>query len=387
MSPQLIRLLWAAVIGFAVGTVISGEKKMKNCSKKVQKFHDEKVKLDSDTAKDLKEKREINRTRIKDNIKDVKNKPRFHGQGSMSMKTTIQCPLNGLDLDDGVYFKSADLVGSRGAEYTPREAKEKVLDAVTVDQFDKAPEILKNCVRVYYKGGYHIDLPVYRELDDGKFELASTEWKISDPKEVTKWFRRGVKKQSPAGTEQLREIVRLLKKFCKKQDGNPSGFIVSTLVIEECYKPNDERIDSSLYHTMKSIYDRFQASGREVDHPVVEGEKLSKGPDDPKIKNFEDRLKRALDDMEELFESDCSQKRAYEIWGKVLGDKEFFTWDAKVDFDEDGAKEAIKSGDHETLIAAAVAAPSILRADVAKAMNDSKEKIDQVRKRGQEGYG
>jgi hypothetical protein len=387
MNPALIRLLLGAVIGVFIGNALIGEKKMKNCSKKIQTFHDDKVKLDTDTAKDLKAKRETNRTRIKDNIKDVKNKPRFHGQGSMSMKTTIQCPLNGLDLDDGVYFKKTDLVGPRGAEYTPREAKEKVLDAVTVEQFEKAPEILKNCVRVYYQGGYHIDLPVYRELDDGKFELASTEWKISDPKEVTKWFRRGVKKQSPEGTEQLREVVRLLKKFCKKQDENPSGFIVSTLVIEECFKPNAERIDTALYDTMKSIYDRFQSSGREVEHPVVDGEKLSKGPDDPKIKNFEDRLKRALDDMEELFDSDCSQKRAYEIWGKVLGDKEFFTWDAEVDFDEDGAKEAIKSRDHETLIAAAVAAPSILRGDVAKAVNDSQEKIEQVRKRGQEGYG
>lgn len=387
MSPQLVRLLLAAVMGFVVGTVMSGEKKMKNCSKKIQKFHDEKVKLDSATEKDLKDKRETNRKRVKDNIKDVKNKPRFHGQGSMSMKTTIQCPLQGLDLDDGVYFKKADLEGPRGGDMTPNEIKEKIRDAVTVDQFDKKPEILKNCVRVFYKDGYHIDLPVYRELDDGTFELASTDWKRSDPKEVTRWFRRGVKSKSPEGTEQVREVVRLLKKFCKKQDANPSGFIVSALVVEECYKPDAERIDKALHGTMKAIYDRFQASGREVKHPVVAGEMLTKGPDDQKMKNFEERLKRSLDDMEELFDDDCSQKRAYEIWGKVLGDKEFFKWDAENDFDEDAAKEAIASKDHETLIAAAVAAPSILRPDVAKAVNESREKIDQVRKRGQESYG
>ena len=40
-----------------------------------------------------------------------------------------------------------------------------VCDALRDDKFSKQPEILGNCVRVYYSEGYHVDVPSFRVID------------------------------------------------------------------------------------------------------------------------------------------------------------------------------------------------------------------------------
>src|SRR3546814_15006164 len=93
-------------------------------------------------------------------------------QGSYAMKTMIVHPDNDYDIDDGVYFDKADLVGERGAEMTSLQTREMVRNAVDDGKFKKAPVARKNCVRVYYEAGYHVDLPVYRRItkDDWTYE-------------------------------------------------------------------------------------------------------------------------------------------------------------------------------------------------------------------------
>ena len=72
-------------------------------------------------------------------------------------------------------------------------------DAVDDGSFKTDPEIKTNCVRVYYNDGPHVDIPVYRSITDGfgndKYELASVDWKESDPEGVNRWFREWVKSQ------------------------------------------------------------------------------------------------------------------------------------------------------------------------------------------------
>jgi hypothetical protein len=82
-----------------------------------------------------------------------------------------------------VYFNKSDLVASGGTDKSAAAAKEVVRKAVYDDKFKQAPESLKNCVRVYYDAGFHVDVPVYRTFEkDGKevYELASSDWKASD---------------------------------------------------------------------------------------------------------------------------------------------------------------------------------------------------------------
>src|SRR3546814_5698270 len=107
------------------------------------------------------------------------------------------------------------------------DARQMGRDAVDAGSLKKAPEVRKNCVRVYYDGGYHVDIPVYRRVvmkdfvghESMNYELASVDWKRSDARDVTKWFEDENTKQSPDTTNgrQLRRMTRDIKKFAKSR--------------------------------------------------------------------------------------------------------------------------------------------------------------------------
>ena len=139
----------------------------------------------------MRERRDANRERLKKGLKEA-NKPSPIGcrsQGSYAMRTMVQDAANDFDIDDGVYFEESKLVGPNGGKMTSLQVRQMVCDALQDPKFKKSPEVLKNCVRVYYEEGHHVDVPSYRRLEtknpwDGKitytYELASADWKASD---------------------------------------------------------------------------------------------------------------------------------------------------------------------------------------------------------------
>ncbi len=66
------------------------------------------------------------------------------------MKTMVRDPDNDYDIDEGVYFRREDLLGDRGAEMTPLQARQMVRDAVDDGKFKRAPEVRSNCMLVFY---------------------------------------------------------------------------------------------------------------------------------------------------------------------------------------------------------------------------------------------
>ena len=75
----------------------------------------------------------------------------------------------------------------------------------------------------------------------------------------------------------------------------PGGFsqdLVTKLVVDH-YRANEAREDISLYDSMCSIRDRLNQN-LEVDHPVVSGEKLTKGPDDARTRFLCEKLRDAI---------------------------------------------------------------------------------------------
>src|ERR1700730_8685851 len=159
--------------------------KMHDCADDVLAHHDKKVTLPTPQQTKMRERRNANRDRVKDGLKERK-KPaarQFKSQGSYAMKTMVQHPANDYDIDDGVYFDKEVLVGDRGGEMSALQARQMVRDAVDDGSFKKNPEARKNCVRVSYAEGYHVDLPVYRRVttkdvfgnESHHYELASSE--------------------------------------------------------------------------------------------------------------------------------------------------------------------------------------------------------------------
>lgn len=304
---------------------------MFDCSDDVFAYHNNEVTLPQEERNAMRKRRDANRKRLKEGLQENK-KPaarEFCPQGSYAMKTMIQAPDNHYDIDDGVYFDQSVLKGERGGEMSSLDVRQMVRDAVDDGSFKTKPEVLKNCVRVYYDAGYHVDIPAYRRVvKQGIFsteeyhELASSEWKRSDARDVTDWFEKQNEKQSPdtENGRQLRRLSRLIKKFAQSrpswEDCIASGFAITKLVTE-CFAGNKDREDEALYNTMKKIRDRL-VWDLVIKHPVTPNETITSGNDDPKAKFLREKLSDAIRWLEPVTKSDCTRPDALKCWDKVF---------------------------------------------------------------------
>jgi len=305
---------------------------MFNCSKEITGYHDDRVTLPQSERTEMRDRRNSNRDRVKNGLNKNGDPAadEFVSQGSYAMKTMVQHINNEYDIDDGAYFAKEDLKGSQGADKTAFDARQMVRDAVDDGGFKTPPAVRKNCVRVFYEKGYHVDLPVYRRVEESDFlgntreyfELASSDWRLSDARNVTSWFDQENRSQSPDATNgrQLRRVTRLIKKFAQSRDSwrgkIGSGFMITKLVTEKYVKDQD-REDSSLYDTMKAIRNRLE-NDLVVKHPVTPDSTITSGDADPKAKFLKEKLTDALTGLDILFESDCTQEKAMKAWDKVF---------------------------------------------------------------------
>lgn len=305
---------------------------MHDCADDVLAHHDEKVTLRQADQDAMRERRNSNRDRLKRGLtSDGKPAPReFKSQGSYAMKTMVQHPEKDYDIDDGVYFDKEALVGERGAEMSALQSRQMVRDAVDDGSFKTPPEVRKNCVRIYYVAGYHVDMPVYRRVTTKDFlgkdtfhhELASSAWRRSDARDVTAWFNEQNMTQSPDTTNgrQLRRVTRQIKKFARSR-ASWSGQILSgfgiTKLVTEAFRASAEREDRALYDTMEAIRNRLN-SYLVVPHPVTPGETITNGDDDPKARFLRDKLTDALANLEPLFGPECTRKEALKCWDRVF---------------------------------------------------------------------
>lgn len=286
---------------------------MFDCSSEIAKFHDERVTLPEDIRKKLRGHRKANQDRLKSRLEEG-SKPLpfdFIQQGSYAMHTMNQQAKNDYDIDDGALFRREDLQTMSSCE-----AKEMVCEALQDDRFEKKPKIHTNCVRVYYAEGHHVDIPVYRTIENGNgYQLASSDWKQSDPQGVTNWFKNSCQAKSDGGT-QMRQLVRLLKYFAKSRESwnLPSGLVFSVLV-NECYSSVRTSLAETLYDVMYNIKQRLEYD-KSIRHPVV-NESLS-DKCQPAIIELIERLKSALEDLQVLRTSDCNKAKALKAWGKVF---------------------------------------------------------------------
>ena len=118
----------------------------------------------------------------------------------------------------------------------------------------------------------------------------------------------------------MRSINRDLKKFAKSRASwgsrTLSGFAISVLTTEK-FSASSAREDVALYNTMKAIRARLLWD-LEVKHPVTPNGWLTNGPEDSKAKFFLEKLEIALDDLQPLFEPDCTREMALKCWDKVF---------------------------------------------------------------------
>jgi hypothetical protein len=308
---------------------------MKDCHTQVIKYQRKEVKLSNEDRDDIKGKADTNRLRLRGGLAtDGKPTPiGMHTQGSYSMKTMIQEKDGDYDIDDGVYFRKEDLVGPQGGEMSALAVRQMVCAAVQDKRFTTAPEVRKNCVRIYYNEGYHIDVPSYRkiqikdpvsgELKTG-WELASSDWKRSDARAVTKWFigANSIKcsdSSKDGNSGQFVRMARLMKRFAKSRASwrsqTTSGFAISRLV-EYCYLQDEDRDDRCFRSVMREISNRL-AYDDEIGHPTLSGENIVDSGNS-KVAFFKKCIDENLKHLEVLDDDDCSHEAAMSAWARVF---------------------------------------------------------------------
>lgn len=308
-------------------------------------FHRARVYADPDLLALAERRRKANRDRLRKGLADDKdpNPVEFVEQGSYAMTTMVRSANEASDIDDGVVFNREDLKGDRGADKTPRDAKEMVCRAITKNgKFKTPPDVRKNCVRVYYDDGFHVDIPVYRIWQENgvtkKQLAASTEWRDSAPEDITDWFVTQVQDKSPemGGSRQMRRIVRLTKYWCKSRGSwsMPSGFVLSVLV-DENFAWNGwlKRDDQALLAVMRAIRSNRQWGNNQVVRPVDPREEITNERTRARVDNLCAHLEGAIDELSKLEAADCDELKAIKALKWV-----FWTdyWDERIKQLEDG---------------------------------------------------
>lgn len=313
--------------------------------KQLAEYHDVAVNLPEAIRQKLRDHRKANQDRIIANMpSDISvSRSSFVAQGSYAMKTTIQEENNAYDIDDGLRLRRDELKWAGTLDYPPSHVKSIVRDAVRHSGFNTEPEILPNCVRVYYAEGHHVDIAVYRVYDEeGETvkEVANEGgWTPSDPQRINSWFNGLIEnlnaKPNASGT-QLRRLIRLLKRFSKSRGkawDMPSGLKLTMLAVEAyAYAQRD---DEAFYSMLQSISDRlatnlivYNLAGDSDPQP-----ELTRTAMDGNMIVLRDKIAEAVQQLDVVTTAGCTAADAATAWDWVFQSEGFF--DA---FEKDAAR-------------------------------------------------
>ena len=325
-----------------------------DCNTEMRGYHADEVNLSSDDQKEMRDRRDSGRTRLKNGLTKAGHPlpKEFGSQGSYAMRTMVQDDVCDYDIDDGVYFDKEDLKDTNGDYLGARGARTRIRNALKDDRLAYDAVVKTNCVRQQYPDGYHIDIPVYRTIRSKdiwgneivEYELASgDDWVKSDARKVKRWYNDAVGSELKAGqpdTSQLRRITKLTKKMARSRVAwkkrTTSGICISKLVVDYFVAcPN--RDDNALRDTWKAIQSQLAFSQR-ISHPVYADKNLAEEGDECVV-FFRDCVGDVLETLKVLDEYDCTRKEASDAWDKVFNTDHFSDQIAK---DDTAAKSLLR---------------------------------------------
>jgi len=319
---------------------------MANCHEAFQDYN-EKIKLSDEKRTILISVRESLRGRMKLNFQKIPGNERrnlgldFQSQGSFVMDTIIRPINDDYDLDDGVYFHDGL---SRGERTDPKVFHDWVVRAVdTHNEYEKVID-KPTCIRVQYKQGFHIDLPVYYADDFDSPDLGHLQkgWILSNPIEFIAWFEEKTKSgfdkkfiyESVRSHElfdkwfldmrkqdcQLRRLVRYLKAWGDlKRKEMPAG-IIMTVLAANTFSVH-QRDDVALRNTLINIREYLERNGIKCPRPTTpKGEDLFESATEEDKKYFMAALKGFISSANMAIETTSDQVARTE-WRSHLGER------------------------------------------------------------------
>lgn len=262
--------------------------------------------------------------------------PNYEEQGSVIMDVAInpipikkeidgeERILYSYDLDDGIYFKGTDNEKDRHSiDKYHKWLIKAVSNHTTIPVTDK-----NACVRVNFKDGHNIDLPIYYIQNDGTPELAHKEegWTKSEPKAFADWFNKKAN-----ANEQLRRLVRYMKAWANYRNSisdtkMPNGMILTILVTNAFESINLQTDRDDI--TLRNVLDKIQITINEdydgtfeCYRPTIPTEQnLFEDYSSSKKENFLKELNRFLISANQA-NNHPNQKDACLKWRKHFGDR------------------------------------------------------------------
>lgn len=319
---------------------------MANCNELFQHYN-RAIKLTDDKRSILISVRDSLRIRMQNNFLRIPEDQRikveliFQSQGSFVTDTIIKPINDDFDLDDGVYFKDGLPDGKRP---TPQVFHKWVIQAVDKDnEYEKITD-KTTCVRVKYKQGFHIDIPIYYADKYESPDLADTKkgWILSNPIEFIAWFEEKAKSDFQKAffydalnyaapyqkwqtdirkqDSQLRRLVRYMKAWADlKQNEMPCG-IIMTILVANNFSVND-RDDVAFRSTLVNIRNYFLSNGIICLRPTSPiGEDLFASTSDADKQKFMSAMNTLIASANIAINT-SNQKEAAEEWEKHLGNR------------------------------------------------------------------
>jgi len=284
---------------------------MSNCHNLFQVFNGN-LGITSDKRSKLMKARDTLMKKIRNHFKEnyPDYKPMFRGQGSYYMGTMIRTKDDTCDLDNGVYFFPKP-------KETGTTLQKWIWDAVE-DSTSEKPQHREKCVRVIYKGDYHIDLPAYykesetNDAENPHLAVKNEEWSKSDPKEFKEWFKDNKDKEG-----QLVRMVRYLKAWCDNRSKKmPTGLTMTMLAYNN--RQFNTRDDIALRNTLKGIKNSLEARWQ-CKMPTTPKDDLLKDYKGSKDYFFE-AIEGFIADADQAINEEKNQLVASKLWKKHLGD-------------------------------------------------------------------
>lgn len=226
------------------------------------------IKLDFDVKGELKEKRDV----LLSILKDAEDIPTFdkYDQGSYSMHLGVEPLDKEYDIDVALRFQV------NHSDCDPLDLKERIYDLLK-NHTDYGAKIKSPCVTVTYKkdgeAAYHVDLVVYtyEDKDDKESQLYLARgkksgdedacWEKSDPVGLVNYVKEKYSgEECKEDREQFRRIVRYMKRWKNKRfssNGNaePPSIGITLIAVDkfEVYKNYDYIEEKYWYDDLEAI--------------------------------------------------------------------------------------------------------------------------------------
>ena len=287
-------------------------------------FYINNVILPVEKIKELKEKKDLNITRLKEGLIEynLENKTNYKIdeiviQGSIAMGTAVSADEKNYDIDIGIVMDKTTLPnGTLSAKKIISESLKK-----KCYNMKNEPDATGNSITIEYEEGYHLDFALYGKEKNKYYHCGATNWDERNPKAISRWFYD----QNQKYRGKLQVMTKYLKFFCK-QDSEwimPGGLIISILVNEALEKENlNVSGDVLLKNIINGIINRLKHNKNVYNPTDINKNLIQKQKDIQKLDNLLNRLDNRITKVNNL-NNESKKEDVYEAWNYFFGDEYF----------------------------------------------------------------